>query len=191
MFTPPPQQTYDALAVGVEANPPAVWGRWDSNCVIGPAGYPDGCDDSHGGDGLIYHYDNRPDVPQPPFAQYPDWPEFSYELIDIDGLWDLAHQPETCGQADPNRPATEPPPFLFACHGGPVPWDTFNSGGEDAGNLPWTWGPSGVLDHVCNTDAPNMLLDPAGVFAGFFKHAYGYLVHWYLDNPYADSQTCA
>lgn len=47
-----------------------------------------------------------------------------------------------------------------------------------------------MLDHVCDTDAPNMLLDPAGVFAGFFKHEIGYFVHSYLDNPYADSSTC-
>ncbi len=192
MFTLHDQQTYDALAVGVEANTHAVWGRWDSNCVIGPTGHPDGCDpDEHGGDGLIYHYDNFAEEPQPPYPQYPAWPIVSYELIDIAGLWDLAHQPETCGQADPNRSPAEPPPsFLFACHDDPVPWDTLNSEGEDAGNLPWSWGPSAVLDHVCDNDAPNMLLHPAEVFAGFFEHAAGYFVHWYLDNPYADSSSC-
>lgn len=187
------QQTYDALAVGIEANTHAVWGRWDSICVIGPSGRPElGCDpDEHGGDGLVYHYDNFGEVPQTPYPQYPAWPIVSYELIDVAGLWDLAHQPETCGQADLDRPSGEPPPsFLFACHDDPVPWDTFNAEGEDAGNLPWSWGPSAVIDHVCDNDAPNMLLDPAGVFAGFFEHDIGYFVHWYLDNPYADSSTC-
>jgi hypothetical protein len=176
---------YDVLAVGVEANTHAVHGQWDHCKVLGGSGrgfgYPF-CS-SHGGDGVIYEYRDLPELPPQPaaFLQYPDWPVTGYQLKDIKTLWEWAHDAEKCGQSGVDD--------LFACEAGRrLPHDTFNSEDDDAGNLPWTWGPSGVIGHVCDS-TPNMLLDPAAIFDAYF--AYPKLHFFYLDNPYAPSAACS
>lgn len=166
-----PSSRYDALAVGVEANTHAVWGRWNTNCVIGPSG-SGACDDSHGGDGLIYVYKGRSEVPRV-FNRYPDWVEVGYRLVDIQDLWQRAWEPDACGQDEPSA--------LFACQE-ERPWDKFNSSGEDAGDLPWVWGVERVLDHTC--DGPDILLEPAEVFLQWFVFPPGTFSTTYVDQPY-------
>lgn len=175
------EHTYETLAVGVEANTHAVWGMWYSFCVVGPAGRAGwGCDNSHGGDGIIYSYDDYPQVPDQPLLQYPNWPTNSYALVDIAGLWDFAHLDTSCGQDGDTH--------LYRCEG-TTPWDTLNGADTDAGNLPWTWGVSGVIGHVC--DAPSMLLDPAAILDAYFEYPPGDYSPSYLSNRYAATSTCS
>ena len=169
------------LGIGVEANTHAVWGRWNSRCVLGGAGEGGGgCDASHGGDGIRYFYGARADVPTRS-GQYPDWPSYSYRLEDIQGLWQRALQPKTCGQGQPEA--------TFACQlvdGWSVPWDTMNSSGKDTGDLPWAWGIDRVIGHACQ--GPSMLLDPAAILTRWF--AWQSFSAAYTSNPYLQGLSC-
>lgn len=169
---------YDALAVGVEANTHAVWGRWHNKCVIGPQGSPSGCDDSHGGDGIIYVYKNAAEVPVA-FNQYPNWTEYGYALRDVKDLWDKAQDPAFCGQSGNTA--------IFACQSR-APWDVFNSSGGDAGDLPWVWGTNQVIGHVC--DGANILLTPAEIFLDWFEFLPDTFSMVYVYQPYTMSNPC-
>jgi hypothetical protein len=172
--------TYDTLAVGIEAKGHAVWGRWHNKCVVGPPplGSPSGCDNSHGGDGVIYAYTGMAEVPQI-FNKYPDWHEYGYQLRDIATLWSMAQDASSCGQSQPTA--------IFACESKP-PWDIFNSRGEDKGDLPWVWGIDRTIEYVC--DGPNILLDPAAVFIDWFIFPPNSISATYKVHPYAAIFMC-
>jgi hypothetical protein len=154
------------LALGVEAETHAVWGRWNTRCVLGGAGTGGGgCDASHGGDGLCLVYAGRADqISRADIQQYPRWKKRSYALCDIRELWARAVRPEmppnpasTCGQSEPQA--------TFACQS-QHPWDVLNASGEDKGDMPWVWGTSGVIDHACR--GANWALDPAAILSDWF-----------------------
>jgi hypothetical protein len=163
---------YDALAVGVEANTHAVWGRWHNKCVIGSQGSPSGCDDTHGGDGVVYVYKDKAEVPVA-FEQFPKWGEYGYEMRDIKDLWHKAQDPVYCGQTENTA--------IFACQSA-MPWDVFNSEGDDAGDLPWVWGIDHVNDHL--SDGPNILLNPAEIFLEWFEFPPSTFSSVYQYQPY-------
>jgi hypothetical protein len=170
--------TYDTLAVGIEANTHAVWGRWHNECVVGPQGSPSKCDDSHGGDGIIYGYTGTAEVPQI-FNQFPNWHEYGYQLRDMATIWSMAQVRTSCGQSEPTA--------IFACQATP-PWDRFNARGADKGDLPWVWGTTKVIGHVCN--GPNMLLDPAAIFLDWFQFPPDSFSATYKVHLYTASFTC-
>ena len=152
--------TYDTLGVGIEAGTHAVWGRWHNKCVVGRVGSPSGCDDSHGGDGVVYVYGSVGTEPTY-FPQYPNWFDArkSYELRPIRDLFNLAMHPLFCGQDQATA--------LYACRDRGRPWDIMNSAGDDEGDLPWVWGLNGVVGGACRE--PNMLLFPGYLFWGYFR----------------------
>lgn len=141
--------------------------------MIGPQGSPSGCDDSHGGDGIVYYYKNCAEEPSN-IKQYPNWQWVGYDLKDIADLFILAHKNWSCGQWEPYA--------LFRCDAHGVPWDKFNAFADDAGDLPWAWGLTGVVD---NAFERNMLINPGWIFRRYFYWPTGtfnsnsYINNWY------------
>lgn len=169
---------YDALAVGIEANTHAVWGRWNNKCVVGPTGSPSGCDDSHGGDGVVYVYKNKAEVPGS-FKRFPNWMEYGYQLRDIKELWIKAQDPAYCGDKEPTA--------IFSRS--VVPCVKFNGLGKDEGDLPWVWGTNQVIDRVCGNE-PNVLLNPAAIFQAWFEFPANTFSNTYVFQPYVMSTPC-
>jgi hypothetical protein len=174
------------LAIGVEAETHAVWGRWNTRCVLGGAGTGGGgCDTSHGGDGLRMTYAGRADqITKADIQQYPNWKKRSYALRDIRDLWTRALRPElppnpaaTCGQSGSQA--------TFACQS-MYPWDVLNASGEDKGDMPWVWGTGGVIDHACRE--ASWALDPAAILADWF--AWGTFSLGYDVNRFRDELAC-
>jgi hypothetical protein len=161
--TSPTGFLYDTIAVGVEAGTHATWGRWHNRCIVGPVGSTSGCDTSHGGDGVVLEYRNTAVSMIPSSVKnWPDWGKttnrLGYDLLPIRDLFTLANNPSYAGQNEPTAL------YRVDAHG--VPWDMFNAGGDDAGDLPWAWGLTQVIGHACTER--NMLLQPGWIFRHYF-----------------------
>ena len=172
---------HSRLAVGVEARTHVVWGRWDERCILGTHGAPSGCSSEKGGDGVILSYDREDPTPRNaallPRPPYPAWQTTTYKLLPVDDL--LARAANGASSGDTCVTGQE----LYRWNNSP--WeeyhhygDTFNSCGDDNGNLPWIWGRDValVLGHTCEPDgaaptkrAPNVLADAATIFTYLFS----------------------
>jgi hypothetical protein len=172
--------TYDTLAVGMESGTHAVWGRWHDKCVIGPGGSASGCDNSKGGDGVVYMYSPAATEPTT-FPQYPNWLNglSYYRLTPIRALLDHANSPGSCGQS-----------HLYACQSQPQPWDVMNGAGDDKGDLPWVWRPNptgdnNIITSACNTiNERSALVHPAFTFAHKFSWPPGRYTCGEVSNEY-------
>jgi hypothetical protein len=157
---------YDTIGVGVEAGTHATWGRWHNRCILGGAGSASNCDSSHGGDGVVYEYRNNAVALSNGSAKaWPTWGKAAnrvgYDLLPIGDLFSLAHNPSYAGQNEPTA--------LYRVDGHGMPWDRFNGSGDDAGDPPWAWGLTGVIDHACDqVNGRNMLLQPGWIFHNYF-----------------------
>ncbi|HLK90137.1 MAG TPA: hypothetical protein VKZ18_09590 [Polyangia bacterium] len=178
------QGAYDTLGVGVEADTHATWGRWHNKCVIGPSGSPSGCDDGHGGDGVVYVYGGVSDTVGT-INQYPNWYRSSpvrYTLRPLTDLYGYALQSSYCGQSGATA--------LYACQSAGRPWDLMNSAGDDAADLPWVWGEYGVVPTTCQ--GRNVIMQPGYIFSRYFEWPAGRLnACAYNSNTFATMTTNA
>jgi len=178
---------FDTVGVGVESITHAVWGRWHNKCVIGPEGSPSGCDDSHGGDGILYQYGNTAGTVGT-IGSYPNWPSARtfYQLIPLSTLYAFAQNQSFCGQDQATA--------LFACDGtskGTPPWDMMNGQDLDKADLPWVWGRFGPTKDVCHASAPNLGVHPGVIFRDFYTWPAGRLDACnYVDNQFRTLTTC-
>jgi len=152
---------YDTLGAGVEANTHATWGRWHNRCVIGPQGSPSGCDDSHGGDGIVYVYGGVADQVTT-VSGHPNWftdSRVRYALRPLSDLYGYALQQSYCGESEATA--------LYACQSEGRPWDLMNGqGGGDAGILPWAWGEWAGVSTACSD--MNLIMQPGYIFNKYF-----------------------
>jgi hypothetical protein len=152
---------FDTVGVGIEAETHSVWGRWHNKCVIGPEGSPSGCDDSHGGDGVVYVYNGTYEQVGA-ISGHPNWLSNSrvgYGLRPMSELYAFARQQGFCGQDEANA--------LYACHGEGMPWDVMNGDiTGDAGVLPWAWTEWGTASNTCAER--NVIMQPGFIFNRYF-----------------------
>jgi hypothetical protein len=167
---------FDTVGIGFEAGTHATWGRWHNRCVIGTEGSPSGCDDSHGGDGVVYTYGGVADTVTT-ISAHPNWFSNSrvrYALRPLSELYNNALQTNFCGESEPTA--------LYGCQAS-RPWDQMNgpllqqgSGppvDHNAADLPWVWGENGVVGNAC--EGFNIILQPGWMFSKYFRWPYGRL----------------
>ena len=153
---------YDTLAVGIEAETHTTWGRWHNKCIIGTPGTQSGCDEGHGGDGVVYVYGGVADVIGT-VPNYPNWyttasARVRYRLRPLLELYNYAELTTSCGQNEPSA--------LYSCQTEGMPWDQMNSAADDQGDLPWVWGEYGTITNACLDK--NMTLQPGFIFGRYF-----------------------
>jgi hypothetical protein len=157
MWAPTPG-AFDTVGVGIESGTHATWGRWHNRCVIGTEGTTLHCDDSHGGDGIVYTYAGITDTVRS-VASHPNWftnGRTRYALRPLTDLYNTALQASGTGCGST---------ALYACQPQGRPWDQMNAA-SPAGDLPWVWGEMGTTTTTC-TDK-NLIMQPGYIFSKYF-----------------------
>ena len=152
----PTPGAFDTIGVGIESGTHATWGRWHNRCVIGTEGSTLHCDDSHGGDGIVYTYAGITDTVQA-VAGHPYWftnGRTRYALRPLSDLYNTAIQTTGCGST-----------ALYSCESEGRPWDLDEchiSSGKSALGL----GRDGYTTTTCT--ARNLIMQPGYIFSKYF-----------------------